>query len=121
MDNLDVDVIEVCVNLGIAALFLIPFRLWQFYRGRLSSIRTQLKVAPRFLALLGQAGLILAFFGWLAIPVGLFNCPPWKPFCDLVAFMPLVLLGPGYLIVELLLLPITYRQLKRQPEVPVDS
>ena len=114
MEDVGLYIIAVFVIFGLVTLVLIPLRLWQLFRGRLSVVRATLSPGEQFVTALGFIGLVLLALGWLMIPAGLVNCPPWKPLCESVAFMPLLLLAPGYVFVELLLIPITRRQLRKK-------
>ena len=113
MGDVGLFVIAGFVIVGIATLVLIPLRLWQLFRGRLSVVRATLGADGRFVTALGFIGLVLLGIGWFSIPAGLLICQPWKPLCESVAFTPFLFLAPGYLLVELLLLPITRRQLQK--------
>jgi hypothetical protein len=121
VEDLGLYFIAGTVILGLVSLILISLRLWQLLRGRLGAVRATLSPSGQLISALGFVGLSLAGLGWLTIPAGFLYCPPWQPLCESVAFMPLLVLAPGYLFVEILLLPITWRQIRKRPNQTTDA
>lgn len=104
----------IFVFLGLTVLVFIPLRLMDFFRGRMRTIFENLNPIQKNIARTGTVGLLLSGCGWLIFFAILWHCPPWKPLCEGAAFSPLLLLIPFYLLVEILLLPITLSQIKKR-------
>jgi hypothetical protein len=110
--------LAIITALGLLAAGGIPYRIWQLLNGTFNerlartTPRGRLVVRAGIGLLLINAGifvLILALFGLNIFPYPI----PGPSYGDLGAFflstLISLILGPGYLVTELLLLPITWR------------
>ena len=113
--------VNAILILGIFASVMIPVRFFQLWRGRLGVVRKQLSETNKAISGMGYCGLMMSALAWPALPAGLVLCPPWRSLCEGAAFMPLVILGPLYVITEFLLFPITARQLRAFSEKHQDA
>lgn len=103
---------------GAVGLFGVPLRLWQLTRRTARLIWAQLQPIPKWLTILGLMGLALATILWAVcvyvIGVIVSRGGPDGIWGGSEIAMTLDALGLIYFLVELMLLPVTLRQLNLQ-------
>ena len=103
------------------AIVGIPVRLVQLIRGSIQSVYVQLNVIPRIVVTIGLAGLLVGAVSWLGVvyvAIMVFTDDlPLRLWGGSELGMTFSVFGFLYLVVELLLVPLTISQIRNERAV----
>ena len=101
-----------------AAIVGIPVRLVQLIRGSIQSVYVRLNVIPRIVVAIGLVGLLVGAVSWLGVvyvAIMVFaDDSPLRLWGGSELGMTSSVFGFLYLVVELLLVPVTIRQIRNE-------
>lgn len=101
---------------GVLGLLGVPFLLWQLFRRKVLAVRADLPAIQRFFSTIGLIALVPVSFLWV-LCVSIIGIIVWRGGPAQVwgmseVVMTLDFLGWSYIVIELMLLPITIRQIR---------
>ncbi len=103
------------------AIVGIPVRVFQFIQGSIQSVYARLSVIPRIVVTIGLAGLLVGTVSWLGVVYVAFKVftddSPLRIWGGSELGMTSSVFGFLYLVVELLLVPLTIGQIRNERAV----